>query len=290
MPATDESRLEQTTVEMDNQVHLLTEQVDALRSMLERYVTRDELQTTLLDSITRQLTTRLDGIDTAGEQRHAEFVRHYEQRLEALATKTELSGVITASAENTNRLTVLETSSSTSLATLKERLDKVEDKQLTLDASIKNIRGDTEKIATNAAGMRTTFDEFVKRDERRQKDTDREIDALKIAEAHTVNDIMELQQTVNKHHRNINDQRTWVIETLNPIELVIMGDKESGTAGIVTQLGELKTQNFKLESRQLTLENGLSAFVKFINHPLGRGIILVLMAGNFISFLTDIAR
>lgn len=289
MPTTDE-HLEQTTVAMDNQVHLLTEQVDALRSMLGQYVTRDELQLTLLDSITKQLTTRLDSIDTAGEQRHAEFVRHYEQRLEALATKTELSGVITASAENTNRLTVLETSSSTSIATLKERLDKVEDKQLSLDASIRDIRGDTEKIATNAAGMRQTFDEFVKRDDKQQRETEREIDALKIAEAHAVNDIMELQQTVNKHHRTINDQRTWINETLTPIELVIMGDNKSGTAGIVKQLGELKTQNAELETRQLTLENALSAFTKFINHPLGRGIILVLMAGNFISFLTDIAR
>lgn len=289
MPTTDE-HLEQISEGIDHQIIALTEQVDALRSLLGQYVSRDELENKLLSSVTNQLTTRLDEIDSAGETRHAEFVRHYEQRLESLATKTELEGVVTASAENANRLTILETSSSTSIATLKERLDKVEDKQLTLDASIRDIRGDTEKVATNAAGMRTTFDEFVKRDERRQKDTDREIDALKIAEAHTVNDIMELQQTVNKHHRNINDQRTWVIETLNPIELVIMGDKESGTAGIVTQLGELKTQNFKLESRQLTLENGLSAFVKFINHPLGRGIILVLMAGNFISFLTDIAR
>lgn len=289
MTTTDE-HLEQSIGEIDHQIAALTEQVDMLRSLVEsKFVTREEVQSTLLDNLTRQATERFDKMDSDGEKRHAEFVRHYETRLESLATKEEVAGIVLASAENAQRLTKLEASSDTSITALKERLDKVEDKQLKLDASIQDIRGDTEKTAASAEKMSRMFGEFVERDDKHKKETEREIDLLKIDKAHTANDVIELQQQVNKHHRTINDQRAWIIETLNPMELVIMGDDKSGTVGITTQLGELKSQNGKLEARQLTLENGLSTFTKFINHPLGRGIILVLMAGNFISFITQIA-
>lgn len=225
MESNHRERLENITEGMDIQIAALTQQVNVLRSMLDsKFVTREEVQSTLLDNLTKQATERFDKMDADGEKRHAEFVKHYEQRLENLATKDEVAGVTATSAENAQRLTVLEATSENTIKSLKERLDKVEDKQLTLDASIKDIRGDTEKIAANTKQTSETVVDFLERDKKRQEKVDQ-----------SIRDVESAVRTAVDLAENVDSLAATNYRALN---FAIVGNKETKTPGLVDQMAE----------------------------------------------------
>lgn len=241
MPTTDE-HMEQISGEIDLQVAALTEQVDALRSLLGEFVTRKELQTTLLDSITGQLTTRLDEIDSAGEQRHNEFVRHYEQRLETLATKEEVSGIIAASAENAQRLTKLEATSETRLSALEKRADHTEEIQRKQTENIQAMSQNTSSIKDAVQAIERTYLESMERDKKRQADVDRELTSLKDAQAQDTKDIGAIRGQVSSLDSDVNGLRGDLGATVRPMHDTVY---------------ELKPQVANLTTRMVSAEKTL---------------------------------
>lgn len=277
--AATEKHLRETTVEMDNQVHLLTEQVNRMNSLLAQFVTRDELQTTLLDSITSQLTTRLNEIDTAGENRHAEFVKHYEQRLDAMATREDVNGVIAASAENSQRLTILEATAETRLAALEKRADQSEEIQKKQTESIQSMSRDTASIKESVEAMQRTYNQAMELDKKRQHDVDREITGLKDAQAQDTKDINAIRGQVSSLDSGVNTLRG---------DVAVVHQAQAMVAEVKSKQDNHDERLAKAEQTVIKLDTSIGSFLWFFNNPDGRRVGGVIVGTWFFTTLASL--
>lgn len=275
--AATEKNLQETTVEMDNQVHLLAEQVNTMRSLLAQFVTRDELQNTLVSSITNQLTTRLNEMDTAHETRHGELARNIEQRFESVATKEEVAGVITASAENSQRLTILEATAETRLAALEKRADQSEEIQKKQTESIQSMSRDTASIKDSVEAMQRTYSQAMELDKKRQQDVDRDLTSLKDADAQHVKDTGAIRLQVSGLDSGVNALRGDVAEAQQTRAVV---------TSIKTKQDDQDTRLDKAENTLTKLDTSFSSILWFFNNPDGRKVGGVLLG---IFFFTQLA-
>lgn len=157
------------------------------------YVTRDELQTKLVDSFTGVINHRFDEIDSAGEQRHGELVRQTELRFALTATREELKGVVASSAENTVRIDALRTTTEDGYRHFEsitgghgEAIDVLKTHVKELEGntgkSIGAIRADTKSIKENAQKTSGAVIELIEETKKRQKEIDRELENIKDAQ------------------------------------------------------------------------------------------------------------
>lgn len=274
MSTTDETHLTELTGQIDHQIIALTEQVEAMRSLLGQYVTREELQTKLLDSITNQLTTRLDGIDSAGEKRHSEFVQHYEQRLETLATKEEVSGMIAASAENAGRLTRLEATSETRLLALEKRVDQTEGIQKKQAENIQSMSRNTTSIKDSVEQMQRTYTQAMELDKKRQQDVDRDMTSLKDADAQHVKDTGAMRLQVSGLDSGVNALRGDVAEAQQAQAVV---------TELKTKQDDQDARLLNTEKTVIRLDTSFGAFLWFFNNPGGRKVGGVLVGLFFLT-------
>ncbi len=283
-----------TNARIDSHFHYLRTH---LQTVMGDFATQDQLTSIVARAVETAATVAaasVEPIKSAQEawqeeqrQKLDSFISEVKLRLDGFAPATAVETLRASFEDNRRHFDSVTGGHGEALASLKERVATLE---TSTNKSIDSIRNDTKSIKDNAQLMQNTLAEAIERDEKHRTETNRDIDGLKIDRAHTSNDIRELQQQVNKHHTTINDQKTWIIETLNPMELVIMGDKETGTAGITAQLSDLKAQQNGLSLRQQAIENGLSAFTTFINNPVGKALIIAFMVGNIVSVLAQIAN
>lgn len=162
------------------------------------YVTRAELESKLIDGINDTINRRFDESDTASETRHGALVQQTEARFALTATKKELTGVMTAGAENKARLDKLESAHQERLDALEKRLNKVEDLQKKQSDNITQMTRNTNSIRDGVQEMQRTYLEAMSRDKKRQEDIDRELLLLKNARVQSEKEIRDNQdQTLN---------------------------------------------------------------------------------------------
>jgi len=252
---------------------LVNDMVRELKNFLStQFVTRTEVKETLLDTITDTLNSRLDTIEEDSLKRHVEMVRQFESRFEQTATKEELAGVTKSGAENTERISKLESSSHTQIAALEKRLDKVEDIQRKQTENIQTMTTNTDSIRQSVQTMQNTVLEEIERDKKRQLEVDRQITGLHDADTEQTRQINQIastqdkdrdlirgvQQEVGNIWSDLSDQRARIVETLAPMQQAVK---------------DIPGMN----QRVTRIESGLSVAIFFLSNPVGRFFLAMLI-------------
>lgn len=246
-------------------------------ALAEKFVTRDEIQHTLLDSLTNQVSERFDELDKVGESRHAEFVKHYEQRLETMATREEVAGIIAASSENAQRLTVLEATAETRLTRLEKRADQTEEIQRKQTESIQSMTQNTASIKDAVQAMERTYLQAMELDRKRQQDVDREITSLKDAQAQDTKDISAIRGQVSGLDSGVNALRG---------DVAVVHQAQAMVAEVKSKQDNHDERLAKAEQTVIKLDTSIGSFLWFFNNPDGRRVGGVLLG---IFFFTQIA-
>lgn len=265
----------------------LRKATEALEAAAAQYVTRTEVQTTLVDGITDVVNRRFDELDKAGEERHALLVEQTEARFALTATKEELSGVQLAGAENSASITAIKASQETWQAAMEARVVRLESGQRKQAANIEKISQNTTGIKDAVEAMQHTFTETLERDTKRQAEVDRELALVKEAQTKTaeaqVKDskaISDLESAVRGAVDLAENVDSLAARNYQALNFAITGNKETKTPGLVDQMATLNNAQRLLNEKQDTLYRGLN-WLTFLGTR--RGFLVIGV--SYVAFL-----
>lgn len=285
----------------------LKKATEALEAAAAQYVTRTEVQTTLVDGITDVVNRRFDELDKAGEERHALLVEQTEARFALTATKEELSGVQLAGAENSASITAIKASQETWQAAIEARVARLESNQRQQATNIKVMSQNTASMKEAVEAMQHTFTDTLERDAKRQTEVDRELALSKEVQA-------KLTETQTKDGKALRDMESAVrgavdlaenVDSLaarnyQALNFAIAGNKDTKTPGLVdqvdnlvretrTQIAEMREEQKRVKTRQDKIDEDTWWLTTIGRHPYRAAstvatvvvLVLITIAGIF---------
>jgi hypothetical protein len=260
--------------------------VRQLTDLMGAYATQADLE----QLVGRIQETVQQTVETTFNKKMNEFRREQDERLtlERETTNKQLTGYVQS--ENFGQLrdivrdNIQETASvkaahEVRIAAVETGLKELRQAQQDTVASVGRIALATETIQQSVVVIQRTHLEMIERDRKRQEDVDRELTTLKNNDAANFKNIRQLQTDTVRQDRDINDQRTRIIEWVTPINLLIYGDKEAKIPG--------------LHERMTGIENAIKAALWFLSTPAGRrvsgAVVAALVSSNLISLAASLA-
>lgn len=205
--------------------------------------------------------------------------RRFDDIQKNFATKDELQAVSILAIGANDKLTTLEATTQLQIDTLKERVGKVEDTQKEQFKTIQDIRLDTEKIGKSADKMSTAFIEQLERDEKHRKETEREIDLLKVAQAQDVKELREIREDIAGIDSDVTGLRGDIATQVNTTRqnVTTMKDKVDGIDARQTRT------EIVVNEIQVSLQSALWLVNTRVGNAIVLAIIALLVGSNFVK-------
>lgn len=258
---------------------------EALEAAAAQYVTRTEVQTTLVDGITEVVNRRFDELSQADEARHDLLVKQTEARFALTATKEELAGAVNAGAENSASITAIKASQATWQMAMEARVVRLESGQRKQAENIQKISQNTTIMKDAVEAIQHTFSETLERDKKRQTEVDTELAQVKEEQTQVketlVKDgkaIRDVESAVRSAVDLAEDVDRLVSKNYQTLNFAILGNKETKTPGLVgqvadliretrTHIDELREEQKKVKTRQDKIDEDTWWLASIGRHP-----------------------
>jgi hypothetical protein len=276
MELTTETTLVEQQGTLIERIDALTAQVNALTTMLDtKFITREELQKTLLDKLTEQASARFDRMDSEGERRHTEFVKHYEERLETLASKSEVEEIkaqLPALAP-VEKLDILRTDLSDkhrhydsllgghgeALDELKTRLSKMEN----------TIETGVAAVARNSSTMNRTVARWLKENKDKEDKNDLEFKSLNVAKIEFEKQIRQNREETMGLLGSVDGLRGDIATKVTTTDLKV--------TVIKTEMENVKAQQSALTKDLTEIQVSLQSALWLVNTWAGRSVLVTIL-------------
>jgi hypothetical protein len=273
---TTETTLVEQQGTLIERIDALTAQVNALTTMLDtKFITREELQKTLLDKLTEQASARFDRMDSEGERRHTEFVKHYEERLETLASKSEVEEIkaqLPALAP-VEKLDILRTDLSDkhrhydsllgghgeALDELKTRLSKMEN----------TIETGVAAVARNSSTMNRTVARWLKENKDKEDKNDLEFKSLNVAKIEFEKQIRQNREETMGLLGSVDGLRGDIATKVTTTDLKV--------TVIKTEMENVKAQQSALTKDLTEIQVSLQSALWLVNTWAGRSVLVTIL-------------
>lgn len=189
------------------------------------------------DSV-RVLRESQDTFQDEQRQKVQSFIDEMRGRMDTFATVVQVDGLRTTMQDTHRHFESITGAHGEALDTLKKRVEKLE---TSTNNSISAIRADTKKMADNAEKTSLAVLDLIKTNEKREKEVDREIEALKDGQDADVKNLRRAESEMRTLDMIIRDIDERVRGTITRIENALFGDLKAKTAGLVADMSALQS-------------------------------------------------